>query len=84
MCGMKLLSLLHSLLLFVEVMTEGVKIVLRQFNASNDDGVAFTLELKVWQREEGAISWFFTGLRTKGGAMEESFGKAKSSPTQHP
>lgn len=41
-------------------------------------------ELKVWQREEGAISWFFTGLRTKGGAMEESFGKAKSSPTQHP
>lgn len=43
---MKLLSLLHSLLLFVEVLTEGVKTVLRQFNASNDDGVAFTLGTK--------------------------------------
>lgn len=40
-------------------------------------------ELKVSQREEGAISWFLAGLRTEGGAIEELC-KAKSLPTQHP
>lgn len=54
---MKLLRLLHSFLLFVEVLIEGVKVVLRQFNASNDDGAAFILGAKS-QREEEAISWF--------------------------